>query len=122
MAYIVVPEPIIRTQPDATGEFLGGGSVQPPMVAAATALVAEVMTIAMGAFTDPARCTRCCRTVAVLFVIYLAIDPIGNCSPSRTARRVGWVASGHDQPAGSLPASLEDSAHWDELECVTTTS
>jgi len=54
MAYIVVLNPlIIGTQPDATGEFLGGGSTPNlPMVAAATALVAGVMTIAMGAFAN----------------------------------------------------------------------
>jgi adenine/guanine/hypoxanthine permease len=54
MAYIVVLNPlIIGTQPDATGEFLGGGSTPDlAMVAAATALVAGVMTIAMGAFAN----------------------------------------------------------------------
>jgi adenine/guanine/hypoxanthine permease len=54
MAYIVVLNPlIIGTQPDATGEFLGGGSAPDlAMVAAATALVAGVMTIAMGAFAN----------------------------------------------------------------------
>jgi adenine/guanine/hypoxanthine permease len=54
MAYIIVLNPlIIGTQPDATGEFLGGGSTPNlPMVAAATALVAGVMTIAMGAFAN----------------------------------------------------------------------
>ena len=41
MAYIVVLNLIIGTQPDATGEFLGGGSTSPSLlVAAATALVA----------------------------------------------------------------------------------
>ncbi len=50
MAYIVVLNPlIIGTQPDATGQFLGGGSgPNLPMVAAATALIAGVMTILMG--------------------------------------------------------------------------
>jgi adenine/guanine/hypoxanthine permease len=54
MAYIVVLNPlIIGTQPDATGEFLGGGATPNlPLVAAATALVAGVMTIAMGAFAN----------------------------------------------------------------------
>ena len=51
MAYIVVLNPlIIGTQADSTGQFLGGGDVQKAvtMVAAATALVAGVMTILMG--------------------------------------------------------------------------
>ena len=50
MAYIVVLNPlIIGTQADSTGAFLGGGSgPNLAMVAAATALVAGVMTIAMG--------------------------------------------------------------------------
>ncbi|GAB3591482.1 NCS2 family permease [Angustibacter peucedani] len=50
MAYIVVLNPlIIGTQADSTGGFLGGGSAPNlPMVAAATALVAGVMTILMG--------------------------------------------------------------------------
>jgi AGZA family xanthine/uracil permease-like MFS transporter len=54
MAYIIVLNPlIIGTQPDATGDFLGGGATPNlPMVAAATALVAGVMTIAMGAFAN----------------------------------------------------------------------
>ena len=54
MAYIIVLNPlIIGTQPDATGQFLGGGDAPNlPMVAAATALVAGVMTIAMGAFAN----------------------------------------------------------------------
>ena len=50
MAYIVVLNPlIIGTQADATGGFLGGGG-RPnlAMVAAATALVAGVMTLLMG--------------------------------------------------------------------------
>ena len=54
MAYIIVLNPlIIGTQPDATGDFLGGGATPNlPIVAAATALVAGVMTIAMGAFAN----------------------------------------------------------------------
>ncbi len=50
MAYIVVLNPlIIGTQADSTGAFLGGGSAPNlPMVAAATALVAGVMTLLMG--------------------------------------------------------------------------
>ncbi|WP_432483064.1 NCS2 family permease [Kineococcus esterisolvens] len=50
MAYIVVLNPlIIGTQPDSTGSFLGGGDAPDlAAVAAATALVAGVMTILMG--------------------------------------------------------------------------
>ena len=51
MAYIVVLNPIIiGTQADSTGAFLGGGDPRRAMllVAAATALVAGVMTILMG--------------------------------------------------------------------------
>lgn len=51
MAYIVVLNPlIIGTQKDATGHFLGGSTTTPnlAMVAAATALVAGVMTLLMG--------------------------------------------------------------------------
>ena len=49
MAYIIVLNPlIIGTVPDADGQFLGGGDVNLPLVAAATALVAGVLTIAMG--------------------------------------------------------------------------
>ena len=51
MAYIVVLNPlIIGTQQDGTGKFLGGGDVPHALtlVAAATALVAGVMTILMG--------------------------------------------------------------------------
>ncbi len=50
MAYIVVLNPlIIGTQPDSTGAFLGGGDAPNlHMVAAATALVAGVMTLLMG--------------------------------------------------------------------------
>ncbi|MGH8776584.1 MAG: NCS2 family permease [Jiangellaceae bacterium] len=54
MAYIVVLNPlIIGTQPDVEGNFLGGGDAPNlAMVAAATALVAGVLTIAMGAFAN----------------------------------------------------------------------
>jgi AGZA family xanthine/uracil permease-like MFS transporter len=50
MAYIVVLNPlIIGTVPDGTGKFLGGGAAPNlALVAAATALVAGVMTILMG--------------------------------------------------------------------------
>jgi AGZA family xanthine/uracil permease-like MFS transporter len=50
MAYIIVLNPlIIGTVADGTGSFLGGGGAPNlSMVAAATALVAGVMTIAMG--------------------------------------------------------------------------
>jgi AGZA family xanthine/uracil permease-like MFS transporter len=50
MAYIVVLNPlIIGTQADSTGTFLGGGKAPNlAMVAAATALVAGVMTLLMG--------------------------------------------------------------------------
>jgi AGZA family xanthine/uracil permease-like MFS transporter len=51
MAYIVVLNPlIIGTQADSTGAFLGGGDVPSAItkVAAATAVVAGVMTILMG--------------------------------------------------------------------------
>ena len=50
MAYIVVLNPlIIGTVPDADGSFLGGGNAPNlALVAAATALVAGVMTILMG--------------------------------------------------------------------------
>jgi len=51
MAYIVVLNPlIIGTQADGTGAFLGGGDIGRAklLVAAATALVAGVMTILMG--------------------------------------------------------------------------
>ena len=50
MAYIVVLNPlIIGTQADSTGAFLGGGGhPNLSMVAAATALVAGVMTLLMG--------------------------------------------------------------------------
>jgi AGZA family xanthine/uracil permease-like MFS transporter len=50
MAYIVVLNPlIIGTQTDGTGAYLGGGSAPNlALVAAATALVAGVMTVLMG--------------------------------------------------------------------------
>ncbi|NDB17845.1 MAG: NCS2 family permease [Actinobacteria bacterium] len=52
MAYIVVLNPlIIGTVPDSTGKFLGGGAgPNIPLVAAATALLAGLLTIAMGLF------------------------------------------------------------------------
>jgi AGZA family xanthine/uracil permease-like MFS transporter len=54
MAYIIVLNPlIIGTQADADGRFLGGGTAPNlPLVAAATALVAGVMTIVMGAYAN----------------------------------------------------------------------
>nr|WP_211302797.1 NCS2 family permease [Allonocardiopsis opalescens] len=52
MSYIVVLNPIILSQaPDATGSFIGGTTASGegvPMVAAATALVAGLLTIVMG--------------------------------------------------------------------------
>lgn len=50
MSYIIVLNPlIIGTVPDGTGSFLGGGdSPNIPMVAAATALVAGLLSILMG--------------------------------------------------------------------------
>lgn len=50
MSYIILLNPIILGGTDATGQYLGGGTEGPntAMVAAATALVAGVMTIAMG--------------------------------------------------------------------------
>jgi AGZA family xanthine/uracil permease-like MFS transporter len=50
MAYIIVLNPIILSGEDVTGAVLGGGQpgTQIPLVAAATALVAGVMTILMG--------------------------------------------------------------------------
>ena len=51
MAYIVVLNPIIiGTVPDSTGHYIGGGT-EPnlPLVAAATALIAGLMSILMGA-------------------------------------------------------------------------
>ncbi len=54
MAYIVVLNPlIIGTVPDSTGTFLGGGDAPNlPLIAAATALVAGVITILMGVFAN----------------------------------------------------------------------
>ncbi len=55
MSYIVVLNPlIIGTVPDGTGQFLGGGTEGPNlgMIAAATALVAGLVTIAMGVFAN----------------------------------------------------------------------
>jgi AGZA family xanthine/uracil permease-like MFS transporter len=54
MAYIVVLNPLILgTQADASGGFLGGDPASAvPKVAAATALVAGVMTILMGAVAN----------------------------------------------------------------------
>src|SRR5690606_11795632 len=54
MSYIIVLNPlIIGTVPDGTGAFLGGGDAPNlEMVAAATALVAGVVTIAMGMFAN----------------------------------------------------------------------
>src|SRR5690606_40757853 len=53
-AYIVVLNPlIIGTVQDGTGQFLGGGDAPDfGKIAAATALVAGVMTIAMGVFAN----------------------------------------------------------------------
>jgi AGZA family xanthine/uracil permease-like MFS transporter len=50
MAYIIVLNPLILAGPDVTGAVLGGGEpgTQIALVAAATALVAGVMTILMG--------------------------------------------------------------------------
>ncbi len=54
MAYIVVLNPlIIGTVKDGNGQFLGGGSAPNlAMVAAATALIAGVMSILMGVFAN----------------------------------------------------------------------
>ncbi len=54
MAYIIVLNPlIIGTQPDADGRFLGGGDAPDlAAVAAATALVAGVVTILMGVYAN----------------------------------------------------------------------
>ena len=56
MAYIIVLNPLILGfVPDSTGAFLGGGS-EPgsgiPAIAAGTALVAGLLTIAMGGFAN----------------------------------------------------------------------
>ncbi|WP_336707786.1 NCS2 family permease [Oerskovia sp. USHLN155] len=55
MSYIIILNPIILgTAPDGTGQFLGGGAdgANFPMIAATTALVAGIMTIAMGVFAN----------------------------------------------------------------------
>ncbi len=56
MAYIIVLNPLILGfVPDSTGAFLGGGTGQGenlPTIAAATALVAGLMTILMGALAN----------------------------------------------------------------------
>src|SRR3954470_10448381 len=54
MAYIVVLNPLIlATAKDADGQYLGGGPTPNlALVAAATALVAGVVTIAMGVFAN----------------------------------------------------------------------
>ncbi|PPK97350.1 AGZA family xanthine/uracil permease-like MFS transporter [Kineococcus xinjiangensis] len=54
MAYIVVLNPLILgLSPDSTGAFLAGGSAPDlPAIAAATALVAGVLTILMGAVAN----------------------------------------------------------------------
>jgi adenine/guanine/hypoxanthine permease len=54
MAYIIVLNPlIIGTVPDSTGAFLGGGDAPDlARIAAATALVAGVVTILMGVFAN----------------------------------------------------------------------
>ncbi|BDZ42668.1 hypothetical protein GCM10025865_19670 [Paraoerskovia sediminicola] len=54
MAYIIVLNPlIIGTVPDGTGNFLGGGDAPNfAMISAATALVAGVLTLAMGFFAN----------------------------------------------------------------------
>ncbi|NYG60060.1 AGZA family xanthine/uracil permease-like MFS transporter [Nocardioides daedukensis] len=53
MAYIIVLNPLILGYvPDSEGQFLGGGTVQGagvPAIAAATALIAGLLTITMGA-------------------------------------------------------------------------
>ncbi|MFC7404629.1 NCS2 family permease [Georgenia alba] len=53
MAYILVLNPLILSGPDSQGGFLGGGT-EPnrPAIAAATALIAGLMTILMGAVAN----------------------------------------------------------------------
>src|SRR5690606_9871128 len=54
MSYIVILNPLITgTVPDGTGQMLGGGD-EPnlTMIASATALVAGIMTILMGAVAN----------------------------------------------------------------------
>ncbi|MFC5370794.1 NCS2 family permease [Arcanobacterium bovis] len=53
MVYILVLNPIILSGPDSTGGFLGGGTqANVPAIAAATALVAGLMTLLMGAVAN----------------------------------------------------------------------
>ncbi|MDY5584269.1 MAG: NCS2 family permease, partial [Arcanobacterium sp.] len=54
MVYILVLNPIILSGPDSTGAFLGGGTegANVPAIAAATALVAGIVTILMGAVAN----------------------------------------------------------------------
>ncbi|MBM7824650.1 AGZA family xanthine/uracil permease-like MFS transporter [Arcanobacterium pluranimalium] len=53
MVYILVLNPIILSGPDSTGGFLGGGTqANVPAIAAATALVAGLMTILMGSVAN----------------------------------------------------------------------
>ncbi|MFD6094440.1 NCS2 family permease [Oerskovia sp. NPDC060338] len=54
MSYIIILNPIILSGADGTGRFLGGGTDGPnmAMIAATTALVAGIMTIAMGVFAN----------------------------------------------------------------------
>ncbi|MET4225746.1 NCS2 family permease [Oerskovia enterophila] len=54
MSYIIILNPIILSGTDGTGRFLGGGTDGPnmAMIAATTALVAGIMTIAMGVFAN----------------------------------------------------------------------
>ncbi len=53
IVYILVLNPIILSGPDSTGAFLGGGA-EPniPAIAAATALIAGIMSILMGAVAN----------------------------------------------------------------------
>ncbi|MGO2186962.1 MAG: NCS2 family permease [Microbacterium gubbeenense] len=55
MSYILVLNPLILgTVPDGTGQMLGGGTEQPnlAMIASATALIAGIMSILMGAIAN----------------------------------------------------------------------
>ncbi|MGO2150340.1 MAG: NCS2 family permease [Microbacterium gubbeenense] len=55
MSYILVLNPLILgTVPDGTGQMLGGGTQQPnlAMIASATALIAGIMSILMGAIAN----------------------------------------------------------------------
>ena len=77
MAYIIVLNPlIIGTVPDADGNFLGGGSTPNlAMVAAATALVAGLLTILMGVVANfPLALATGLGLNA--FVVYFAINPL----------------------------------------------